>query len=145
MIVCILHTKGQIISKGNLVSSISSKKRTKTRRLVVNTNSFVHFLEEFTTWQFAFEINWALAEMLATEQNKNPNFGFFGKKLTRQLWTFFRPFCVCVWISNLISQRFGFHYFLHWDSRWALGLRLWSGRLGSRPTIYTQHWSRHFS
>ena len=43
-----------------MVSSISSKKWTKTRRIVVKTNSFVSFLEEFTAWQFAFEINWPL-------------------------------------------------------------------------------------
>ena len=43
-----------------MVASISSKKRTKTRRIVVKTNSFVRFLEEFTAWQFAFEINWPL-------------------------------------------------------------------------------------
>ena len=40
--------KGQVISKGFLVSSISYKKRTKTCRIVVKTNSFVRFLEEFT-------------------------------------------------------------------------------------------------
>ena len=28
--------------------------------MVVKSNSFVHFLEEFTVWQFAFEINWPL-------------------------------------------------------------------------------------
>ena len=39
------------------MSSISSKKQTKTRRIVVKTNSFVRFLEEFMAWQFAFEIN----------------------------------------------------------------------------------------
>ena len=44
-----------------MVSSISSKKRTKTHCIVVQTNSFVCFLEEFTAWQFAFEINWPLA------------------------------------------------------------------------------------
>ena len=43
-----------------MVSSISSKKRTKTRHKVVKTNSFVRFLEEFMAWQFAFEINWPL-------------------------------------------------------------------------------------
>jgi hypothetical protein len=46
-----------------LESSISSKKQTKTRRIVVKTNSLVHFLEEFTAWQFAFEINWPLAKV----------------------------------------------------------------------------------
>ena len=46
-----------------LVPSISSKKRTKTLRIVVKTNSFVHFLEESTAWQFAFEIIWPLAIM----------------------------------------------------------------------------------
>ena len=29
-------------------------------RLVVKMNSFVRFLEEFTAWQLAFEINWPL-------------------------------------------------------------------------------------
>ena len=43
-----------------MVTSISSKKRTKIRRIVVKMNSFVCFLEEFTSWQFAFEINWHL-------------------------------------------------------------------------------------
>ena len=39
-----------------LQSSISSKKQTKTGRILVKMNSFVCFLEEF-----AFEINWPLA------------------------------------------------------------------------------------
>ena len=43
-----------------MVFSISSKKRTKTHLIVVKTNSFVRFLEEFTAWQFAFKINWPL-------------------------------------------------------------------------------------
>ena len=43
-----------------MVSSISSKKQTKTRSIVVKTNSFVRFLEEFRAWQFAFKINWPL-------------------------------------------------------------------------------------
>ena len=55
-----LEAKGQVISKGFLVSSIPSKKRTKTCRIVVKTNSFVRFLEEFTAWKFALEINWPL-------------------------------------------------------------------------------------
>ena len=42
-----------------MVSSISSKKWMKTR-CIVKMNSFVCFLEEFTAWQFAFEINWPL-------------------------------------------------------------------------------------
>ena len=39
----------------------TSKKWTKTRRIVVKTNSFVRFLEDFTAWQFAFEVIWPLA------------------------------------------------------------------------------------
>ena len=42
-----------------MVSSISSKKWMKTR-CIVEMNSFLCFLEEFTAWQFAFEINWPL-------------------------------------------------------------------------------------
>ena len=41
--------------------TISFKKPTKTRCILAKTNSFVRFLEEFTAWQFAFEINWPLA------------------------------------------------------------------------------------
>ena len=41
-------------------SSISSKKQTKKHRIVVKTNWFVCFLEEFMAWQFDFEINWPL-------------------------------------------------------------------------------------
>ena len=37
--------KGQLISKRFLGSSLSSKKQTKTRRILVKTNSFVRFLE----------------------------------------------------------------------------------------------------
>ena len=35
----------RLFQKVFLVSSISSKKRTKTRRIVVKINSFIHFLE----------------------------------------------------------------------------------------------------
>ena len=46
-----------------LLTLISSKKRTKTRRIEVIPNSFVRFLEEFTAWQFAFKINWPLSTL----------------------------------------------------------------------------------
>ena len=39
-------TKGQIISKHFFLAKDSSKKRTKTRRILVKMNSFVRFLEE---------------------------------------------------------------------------------------------------
>ena len=43
------------------MSLISSKKQTKTRPIeVVKTNPFVCFLEEFMSWQFAFEVIWPL-------------------------------------------------------------------------------------
>ena len=48
-----------------MVSSISFKKWTKTCRIVVKTNSFVRYLEEFTTWQFSFEIKWLLQKTMA--------------------------------------------------------------------------------
>jgi hypothetical protein len=38
--------KGQIISKRFFLAKDSSKKQTKTRRILVKTNSFVGFLEE---------------------------------------------------------------------------------------------------
>ena len=34
------------------------QKTNKTHRIVVKTNSFVRFLEEFMAWQFPFKINW---------------------------------------------------------------------------------------
>ena len=48
-----------------LVSSISYKKRTKKRRIVVK---FVCFLEEFTAWQFAFQIIWPLTKKRTTKK-----------------------------------------------------------------------------
>ena len=42
----VLVFKGQIISKRFFLAEDSSKKRTKTRRILVKTNSFVRFLEE---------------------------------------------------------------------------------------------------
>ena len=43
-----------------LVSSLSTKKRTKTNRQVVKSNFFVNFLEETLAWKNHFEINWPL-------------------------------------------------------------------------------------
>ena len=59
-----------------LVSSISSKKQTKKRCIVVKTNSFVRLLEEFTAWQFAFEINWPLIACKTIEINHLPTLYF---------------------------------------------------------------------
>ena len=42
----VYFSKGQLISKCLLVSSLSSKKRTKTSRQVVKSNLFVHFWEK---------------------------------------------------------------------------------------------------
>ena len=49
--------KGQIISKRFFLAEDSPKKRTKTRHILVKTNSFVHFLGESSASQFVFEIN----------------------------------------------------------------------------------------
>ena len=66
-ITILLHTKGQLISNVFLVSSVSSKKRTKTSRpevsysiIVVKSNSFVRFLEEIDDPKNQFEIKWPL-------------------------------------------------------------------------------------
>ena len=59
-----MFAKGQIISKRFFLAKDSSKKRRKTRRILVKTNSFVRFLEESSVWQFAFEINWSLDDLL---------------------------------------------------------------------------------
>ena len=52
--------KGQIISKCLFGVFNFFQKTNTTRRTLVKTNSFFHFLEEFTAWQFACEINWPL-------------------------------------------------------------------------------------
>ena len=52
--------KGQIISKRFFLAEDSPKKRTKTHHILVKTNLFIRFLEEFNTWQFAFKMNWPL-------------------------------------------------------------------------------------
>ena len=59
--------KGQIISKCFFLAEDSPKKRTKTRRILVKTNSFVRFLGESSAWQFAFEINWPLRPELSAK------------------------------------------------------------------------------
>ena len=57
-----------------LESSVSSKKWTKTRRILVKTNSLA--------WQFAFEINWPLRELgysfseLSNQSNEYRKWGF---------------------------------------------------------------------
>ena len=48
--------KGQIISKRFFLTEDSSKKRTKTRRILVKTNSFVRFLGESSARKKRFEI-----------------------------------------------------------------------------------------
>ena len=40
------NSKGKIVSKRFFLAKDSSKKRTKTRHILVKTNSFVRFLEE---------------------------------------------------------------------------------------------------
>ena len=60
--------KGQLISKWLFGVFNSSKKPTKTRRIVVKTNSFVRFLEEFMAWQFSFEIIWTLPILFSVGQ-----------------------------------------------------------------------------
>ena len=44
--------KGQIISKRSFLTKDSPKKRTKTSRILVKTNSFVRFLGESSAWIF---------------------------------------------------------------------------------------------
>ena len=49
--------KGQIISKRFFLAEDSSKKRTKTRRILVKMNLFVRFFEEINDPKNLFEIN----------------------------------------------------------------------------------------
>ena len=52
--------KGQIISECLFGVFNSFKRTNKNTSHSSKTNSFIRFLEEFTDWQFAFEINWPL-------------------------------------------------------------------------------------
>ena len=47
-----VHAKGEIISKCFFLAEDSSKKQTKTRCILVKTNSFVRFLGESSACQF---------------------------------------------------------------------------------------------
>ena len=76
-------TKGQLISKGLFgVFNFFQKKKNENKStwgiIVVRSNSFVRFLEEFTAWQFAFELNWPLA------QEKSP-FSFLAHSISATL------------------------------------------------------------
>ena len=83
-------SKGQIISKRFFLAEDSSKKRTKTRRILVKTNSFVPFLKESSAWQFAFEINWPLVNLFLIGGNHPPPRIFSGLITTiyflNQIW-----------------------------------------------------------
>ena len=59
---------------------MESKKRTKTHRIVVKTNSFIRFLEEFTAWQFAFEINWPLTATIIYRRARHNDLGIHCSK-----------------------------------------------------------------
>ena len=52
--------KGQLTLKCLFSDFNFFQKQRKTLRIVVKMNQFIRFLEEFTAWQFAFEINWPL-------------------------------------------------------------------------------------
>ena len=56
------------------VSSISSKKRTKTCLIVVKLNSFVRFLEETSSWKNHFDFVWPLMTSSWYETRKYLNF-----------------------------------------------------------------------
>ena len=56
--------KGQIISKGLLLSSNFPKKRTNKFVFTTMTNSFVRFLGEFEETKSPFEIIWPLTHLL---------------------------------------------------------------------------------
>ena len=56
--------KGQIISKLFFSGRGFSQKTNENMSHTSKTNSFVRFLEEYSAWQFAFEINWPLSQEL---------------------------------------------------------------------------------
>ena len=89
-------------------SSISSKKRTKTCRIMVKTNSFVRFLEEFTAWQFAFKINWPLEAWGKKCETFRWFFGVWEDKIIffRDLLTFSTYFDIngmeIIWVCKIV-------------------------------------------
>ena len=97
----------------------SSKNRTKTRCIQVKTNSFVHFLEESSAWQFAFEISWPLEHVPQNNLNcqnitvlmmiKNP---VWSNTFAMVLFIYFllagygvRKRCLRKWRQNLPAAR----------------------------------------
>ena len=54
------ESKGQLVSKANCQAVNSSKKQSNEFVFTTMGREFVRFLEEFTAWQFAFEIIWPL-------------------------------------------------------------------------------------
>ena len=111
------------------MSSISSKKRTKTSRpQVVKSNSFVLFLEEFTAWQFAFEFYWPLVWIMEESLNmyiKLKAFTYlFGIYFFYLLYVFFveiKNLGLCSVIDNFSVEQAGNHYWIihswHFENR----------------------------
>ena len=82
--ICKNSLNSQIISKCLFGVFNFFQKMNKIRRILVKMNSFVRFLEEFTTWQFAFEINWPLGKKVRFSETDSL-FSFLGQaSLLRQ-------------------------------------------------------------
>ena len=102
-------------------SSISSKKQTKTHRIVVKTNLFVHFLEENDDPKNHFEIKWPLVLGLSicTFDSDFRKLGQFATSEKSQFLgtLFFSSSPITFYRSPIIFLR-GTHYFLQvWKSR----------------------------
>ena len=80
MLQYILLTKGQIISKGLLVSSNSPKKQTNKFVFTTTTNSFVHFLGEFKDTKKSFR-NYLTFSALQNASQETKNSFCFGCRL----------------------------------------------------------------
>ena len=72
----ILETNKTSFAKGQLISKClfgvfnffqeTNENKSHSSKNEFKTNSFIHSLEEFTAWQFAFEIIWPLALFIET-------------------------------------------------------------------------------
>ena len=81
-----------------MLTSISSKKTNKNTLHSSKTNSFVCFLEEFTAWQFAFEIYWPLQKLQNTRSHFNSLESTGFNQFTEECsYKQFIDICSCSW------------------------------------------------
>ena len=108
------------------MSSLSSKKQTKTSRQVAKSNLFIRYLEETSAWKNPFEFVWPLI---------NPN--YWGKKIWKQMTSIHLP-PVCLQFS---MHKTDGKKTWHWLPK---NLLTWNN-LGSHINLFQNSWSGIFT